>query len=76
MNIDKNSLDAVLSMNDAEFNQKIAQITSKLGVTANVSPDKVRMMLRSMSESDLERLLSSLGAQRAAEIMDIIKGGN
>jgi len=76
MNIDKNSLDAVLSMNDAEFSQKIAQITSKLGVTANVSPDKVRMMLRSMSESDLERLLSSLGAQRAAEIMDIIKGGN
>ena len=76
MNIDKNSLDAVLSLSDAEFKLKIAEITSKLGVTSSVSPDKVRMMLRSMSESDLGALLSSLGEQRAAEIMNIIKGGN
>lgn len=76
MNIDKNSLDAVLSLSDAEFKLKIAEITSKLGITSSVSPDKVRTMLRSMSESDLSALLSSLGEQRAAEIMNIIKGGN
>lgn len=75
MNIDKNSLNYLLTMNDDEFGEKIAQITSRLGV-GGVSPDKVKMMLRSMSESDIEKLLSSLGEARAAEIMNIIKGGN
>lgn len=75
MNIDKNSLDLINSMSDAEFSEKITKITSRLGVSTAVSPDKVRMMLRSMSESDIEKLLSSLGEERAAEILRIIKGG-
>ena len=76
MNIDKNSLNYLLSMSDEEFGKKIAEITSKLGVGGSaVSPARVRMMLGSMSESDVERLVSSLGDERAAEIMKIIKGG-
>lgn len=75
MNIDKNSLDLINSMSDAEFSEKITKITSRLGVSTGVSPDKVRMMLRSMSESDIEKLLSSLGEERAAEILRMIKGG-
>ena len=75
MNFDKNSLKFLLSMSDAEFGEKISKITSRLGVSG-VSPDKVRMMLRSMSDSDIEKLLSSLGEERAAEIMNVIKGGN
>ncbi|MBR6050176.1 MAG: hypothetical protein IKP68_03110 [Clostridia bacterium] len=76
MNIDKNSMEYIMSMSDAEFSDKISKITSQLGVNANVSPDRVRMMLRSMSESDIEKLLMSLGEARAAQIMKIIKGGS
>ena len=75
MNNEKNPLDLVLSMSDAELSRKLALIASKLGVTSSVSPDRIRTMLRSMSESDLNNMLSSLGAERAAEIMNIIKGG-
>lgn len=76
MNIDKSSMEYIMSMSDAEFSDKISKITSRLGVNANVSPDRVRMMLRSMSESDIEKLLMSLGEARAAQIMKIIKGGS
>lgn len=76
MNIDKNSMEYIMSMSDAEFSDKISKITSQLGVNANVSPDRVRMMLRSMSESDIEKLIMSLGEARAAQIMKIIKGGS
>ena len=76
MNIDKSSMEYIMSMSDAEFSDKISKITSRLGVNANVSPDRVRMMLRSMSESDIEKLILSLGEARAAEIMKIIKGGS
>lgn len=76
MNIDKGSMEYIMSMSDAEFADKISKITSRLGMSANVSPDRVRMMLRSMSESDIEKLLMSLGEARAAEILNMIKGGN
>lgn len=76
MNIDKSSMEYIMSMSDAEFSDKISKITSRLGVNANVSPDRVRMMLRSMSDSDIEKLLMSLGEARAAQIMKIIKGGS
>ncbi|MBR7082530.1 MAG: hypothetical protein IKI51_00795 [Clostridia bacterium] len=76
MNIDKSSMEYIMSMSDAEFSDKISKITSRLGVNANVSPDRVRMMLRSMSESDIEKLILSLGEARAAQIMKIIKGGS
>lgn len=76
MNIDKSSMEYIMSMSDAEFSDKISKITSRLGVNANVSPDRVRMMLRSMSDSDIEKLLMSLGEARAAEIIKIIKGGS
>lgn len=76
MNIDKSSMEYIMSMSDAEFSDKISKITSRLGVNANVSPDRVRMMLRSMSDSDIEKLILSLGEARAAEIMKIIKGGS
>lgn len=76
MNIDKNALAALLSLGDEEFSQKIGLITEKLGVDQRgVSPEKIRFFLRSMSENDLEKLVSSLGEDRAAEILRELKGG-
>lgn len=75
MNIDKNELDALLSLDAREFAEKINVVTSRLGMrNATIDPERVRTMLRSMSESDLSRLLSSLGEERAASVIDAIKG--
>lgn len=75
MNIDKNELDALLSLDSREFAEKINVVTSRLGMrNATIDPERVRTMLRSMSESDLSRLLSSLGEERAASVIDAIKG--
>lgn len=76
MKIDKSSLDSLLSQNDDDFARTIKTITSKLGIEQNgVSPEKIRFFLRSMSENDLEKLLSSLGEERASEIFKTLKGG-
>lgn len=75
MNIDKNELDALLSLDAREFAEKINVVTSRLGMrNATIDPERVRTMLRSMSESDLSRLMSSLGEERAASVIDAIKG--
>ena len=76
MNIDKNALGALMSMSDEEFSNKINAVTTRLGMAqSGVSAERVRMMLRSMTENDLSNLLSSLGEEKAAEITRIIKGG-
>ncbi len=76
MNIDKNAFNALLSMSDEEFSDKINAVTSRLGMNPNsVSAARVRMMLRSMTEKDLSNLLASLGEEKASEITRIIKGG-
>ena len=76
MNIDKNAFNALLSMSDEEFSDKINAVASRLGMTPNsVSAARVRMMLRSMTEKDLSNLLASLGEEKASEITRIIKGG-
>ncbi|MBR0235382.1 MAG: hypothetical protein IJQ37_02885 [Clostridia bacterium] len=75
MNIDKDELDALLSLDAREFAEKINVVTSRLGMrNATIDPERVRTMLRSMSESDLSHLLSSLGEERAASVIDAIKG--
>lgn len=75
MNIDKNALNALLSMSDAEFSEKINAVTSRLGMNGTVNAARVKMMLGAMTENDLSNLLSSLGEEKAAEITRIIKGG-
>ena len=76
MNIDKNAFNALLSMSDEEFSDKINAVASRLGMTqSGVSAARVRMMLRSMTEKDLSNLLASLGEEKASEITRIIKGG-
>lgn len=76
MEINKQALSELLLMNDDEFDKKISLITEKLGISGqNISPTRVRSMLKSMSESDLYRLMSSLGDEKTNEILNIVKGG-
>lgn len=76
MEINKQALNELLLMNENEFAKKIALITKALGISSsNISAERVRSMLRGMSENDLQRLISSLGNEKAGEIMNIVRGG-
>lgn len=76
MEINKQALNELLLMNENEFAKKIALITEALGISSsNISAERVRSMLRGMSENDLQRLISSLGNEKAGEIMNIVRGG-
>ena len=78
MNIDKNELSKLLGMSENEFRQTVDLISKKLGMPPQGTPsssEKIRSMLRSMSEKDIEQLLSSLGTEKTNEIINILKGG-
>ena len=78
MNIDKNELSKLLEMNENEFRQTVDLISKKLGMPPQGTPsssEKIRSMLRSMSEKDIEQLLSSLGTEETNEIINVLKGG-
>ena len=78
MNIDKNELGKLLEMNENEFRQTVDLISKRLGMPSQSTPassEKIRSMLRSMSEKDIEQLLSSLGTEKTNEIINILKGG-
>lgn len=76
MEINKQALNELLLMNENEFAKKIALITEALGISSsNISAERVHSMLRGMSENDLQRLISSLGNEKAGEIMNIVRGG-
>lgn len=78
MNIDKNELGKLLEMSENEFRQKVDLISQRLGMPTQSTPsnsEKIRSMLRSMSEKDIEQLLSSLGAEKTNEIIKILEGG-
>ena len=75
MKIDRKELDALLALDPDEFAQKINLVTARLGMkNATVAPERIRAMLVSMSENDLARLMSSLGEERAAAVIDAIRG--
>ena len=78
MNIDKNELGKLLEMNENEFRQTVDLISKRLGMPTQSTPsssEKIRSMLKSMSEKDIEQLLSSLGTKKTNEIINILKGG-
>lgn len=78
MNIDKNELGKLLEMNENEFRQTVDLISKRLGMPTQSTPsssEKIRSMLRSMTEKDIEQLLSSLGTEKTNEIINILKGG-
>ena len=78
MNIDKNELSKLLGMSENEFRQTVDLISKKLGMPPQGTPsssEKIRSMLRSMSEKDIEQLLSSLGTEKTNEIINVLKGG-
>ena len=78
MNIDKNELSKLLGMSENEFRQTVDLISKKLGMPPQSTPsnsEKIRSMLRSMSEKDIEQLLSSLGTEKTNEIINVLKGG-
>ena len=78
MNIDKNELGKLLEMSENEVRQKVDLISQRLGMPIQSTPsnsEKIRSMLRSMSEKDIEQLLSSLGAEKTNEIIKILEGG-
>ena len=78
MNIDKNELGKLLEMNENEFRQTVDLISKRLGMPTQSTPsssEKISSMLKSMSEKDIEQLLSSLGTKKTNEIINILKGG-
>jgi len=78
MNIDKNELNKLLGMSEIEFRRTVDLISQKLGMPPQSTPsssEKIRSMLRSMSEKDIEQLLSSLGTEKTNEIIKILRGG-
>ncbi len=77
MEVTQEMITALLMMNDKEFSQKFAQIAAVLGMnekTAMANTAKFRGMLSESSPADLNRLLSSLGTERAEQILSAMDG--
>ena len=77
MEVTQEMITALLMLNDAELSQKFAQIAAALGMnekTAAANTAKFRGMLRGSSPADLNRLLSSLGPERAEQILKTMDG--
>lgn len=81
MEINQKILDSFLALNDAEIQQKLQMIARSLGIdekkvatqTADVS--KIRSMIRTASAEDINRLVNTLGRDRAEVIIKTLGGG-
>lgn len=77
MEVTQEMIHALLMLGDAELGQKFTEIAKVLGMnekTAAASTAKFRDMLSSATPAELNRLLNSLGKERAAEILSTMEG--
>ena len=77
MEVTQEMITALLMMNDKEFRQKFTQIAQALGMNekaAAANSPKFRNMLMNSSPEELTRLLASLGADRAEQILKTMDG--
>lgn len=78
MNLEKNSLNKLNSMTDAQLKGLINEISLSLGAdrkkTAALMGDlpRLRSRLESLSPSELEGFIAFVGKEKAAEIIDKI----
>lgn len=81
MEIDPKMLEALLSLNDAELQAKLRLIATAIGfderIAAAQTADtaKVRTMLKNASEKDIDKLLASVGKERADIIVKTLNNG-
>ena len=77
MEVTQEMINALLTLNDREFSQKFTQIAAALGMSeknAATNTARFRGMLMQSSPADLNRLLASLGADRAEQILKAMDG--
>ncbi len=81
MEINQKMLDSLLSLSDEDLQNKLRLIASSIGFddriaaaqTADVT--KVRSMLKSAGTEDINRLINTLGQERAEIIVKTLGGG-
>ncbi len=77
MEVTQDMINALLALNDRELSQKFVQIAAALGMNeraAAANTAKFRGMIAEAGPSELNRLLASLGPERAAEILKTMDG--
>lgn len=77
MEVTQEMINALLMLNDKEFSQKFTQIAAALGMSeksASANTAKFRGMLMQWGPAELNRLLASLGADRAEQILKAMDG--
>ena len=77
MEVTQEMITARLMLNDKELSEKFVQIAAALGMSeknAAANTAKFRGMLTQASPADLNRLLTSLGADRAEQILKAMDG--
>ncbi len=77
MEVTQDMINALLMLGDAELSKKFTEIAAAIGMnekTAAANTAKFRGMLADSSPADLNRLLATLGKDRAEEILKTMDG--
>ncbi len=76
MEVTNEMIQSLLALNDAELQKKFAEIAVILGMGehAAASTGKFRNMLQNAGPDDLSRLLTTLGQERAGQILKAMGG--
>lgn len=79
MNVDKNSIDRILSLDDSELGRLASEIASaagadrlKTGIMLN-NLDRLRAMISQMTPEEAQRLIDSAGSEKSGEIARILR---
>ncbi len=75
MEINRKTIDGLLSLDDKTLAEKAEKVARAAGLGGNI-PDitKMRAMLSSVSDEDLHRLVSALGKERTEKMIREIQG--
>ncbi len=76
MEINKDTINGMLSLSDEELQKAFLSIGAALGINERIvaaNTGKFKKMLASTDPKDLERLLSSIDPARAAQIMQTVE---
>lgn len=79
--INNRNINKILQLSDEELNDKISEVVQSTGKAfqGNVTPEvleKIRSTVAKMSEKDVSTLLSSVPAEKLAEIRNIVDKKN
>ena len=76
MEVTQEMIRSLLALNDAELQKKFAEIAVILGMNERAASNtaKFRTMLEGSGPDDLNRLLSTLGQERAGQILKAMDG--